>query len=92
MQTNFPQTPITIIRLAEVMKRTGLPKSSVYEQIKLKQLTTPVPIGLRRVGWPSFEIDEINRTLIGGADTKEIQNLVVKLIEQRQHILSGVKS
>ena len=73
------------------MRRTGLPKSSIYEQIKLKQLTTPVPIGLRRVGWPSFEIDEINKALISGADNQTIKKLVTQLTHDRQLLCEGDK-
>jgi prophage regulatory protein len=86
MQTNIQQEPVIFIRLPEVMKRTGLPKSSTYEKIKNKEITTPIAIGARRVAWPAYEIDEINRALISGLDSTAIKKLVVKLIEQRKTI------
>jgi len=92
MQANFQQLPITIIRLSDVMIRTGLPKSSVYEKIKNKELPPPIAIGLRRVGWPSFEIDEINRTLISGADTQSIKDLVNQLTDARKSLVKDVQS
>lgn len=95
MQTSFQQIPLTIIRITDVMARTGLPKSSVYEKIKNKELTKPVSIGLKRVGWPAYEIDEIdeiNRALISGADTQSIKHLVNQLTDARQNFFSGVLS
>ncbi|MFT7109666.1 MAG: prophage regulatory protein [Psychrobacter glaciei] len=86
MQTNFQQVPVTIIRLTDVMIRTGLPKSSVYEKIKNKEITPPIAIGARRVAWPAYEIDEINRALIAGLDSQAIKTLVAKLTEQRKTI------
>ena len=86
MQEHYNQIPVTIIRLTDVMTRTGLPKSSVYEKIKNKEITSPIAIGSRRVGWPSYEIDAINKALIAGAELKEIKTLVAKLTEERQII------
>jgi predicted DNA-binding transcriptional regulator AlpA len=90
MQTNVQKSPITIIRLKEAMVRTGLPKSSFYEKIKNKEITQPVSIGFRRVGWPSYEIDEINRALISGANTQTIQKLVIQLTGDRQNLNGGL--
>jgi len=92
MRTNFEQVPVTIIRITDVMIRTGLPKSSVYEKVKNKEITPPIAIGARRVGWPSFEIDEINMALIAGLDSKAIKKLVVKLTEQRQNVNGELSS
>jgi prophage regulatory protein len=89
MQTNIQQKSITILRLIDVMIRTGLPKSSVYEKVKNQEITPPIAIGLRRVGWPSFEIDVINRALIAGLDSTEIKKLVAKLTEQRKKIMGA---
>jgi len=84
MQIKPQEAPTLILRITDVMLRTGLPKSSVYEKVKNNEITKPVSIGLKRVGWPSYEIDEINKALIAGADPKAIKNLVAKLTEQRQ--------
>jgi predicted DNA-binding transcriptional regulator AlpA len=92
MQTNFQQVPVTIIRLTDVMIRTGLPKSSVYEKIKNKEITKPVQIGIKRVGWPAYEIDEINKALISGADTQSIKDLVNQLTDGRKNLVNGVQS
>lgn len=46
-----------ILRLPEVMARTGLRKSSIYNAIKAGQFPSHVALGLRAVGWRSSEID-----------------------------------
>ena len=89
MQTNFQKSPITILRLNDVMIRTGLPKSSVYEKIKNNEIPKPISIGLKRVGWPSYEIDEINKALISGADPTAIKTLVSRLTSEREPSLGG---
>jgi len=92
MRANFQNEPVAIIRLSDVIIRTGLPKSSVYEKIKNEELTKPVPIGIKHVGWPSYEIDEINRALISGANTQSIKHLVIQLTEARKNLVNGVPS
>lgn len=47
----------SIIRIREVMQRTGLPKSTLYEQVKKERFPKPINIGERSVGWISCEID-----------------------------------
>lgn len=92
MQVKPQEEPTLILRINDVMIRTGLPKSSVYEKVKKEEITAPIPIGTRRVGWPSFEIDEINKALIAGADTQTIKLLVKQLTDARQNLFSGVVS
>ena len=46
-----------ILRLREVMARTGLGRSMVYELIGKKQFPTPINLGVRAVGWLASEID-----------------------------------
>lgn len=47
-----------IIRLSEVVSRTGLSASSIYEMIADKRFPRQVPLGKRSVGWSQAEIDE----------------------------------
>ena len=76
--------PLRILRIKEVLFRRGLPKATFYEQVKNQLMTPPVSLGLRSVGWPEYEVDEINRALISGASTAQIKKLVCELTEQRQ--------
>jgi prophage regulatory protein len=82
--TRTETKPFRILRISEVLVRRGLPKSTFYEQVKNQLMTPPVSLGLRSVGWPEYEVDEINRALISGASIEQIKQLVCELTEQPQ--------
>jgi prophage regulatory protein len=46
-----------IIRLPEVMSKTGRSRSSIYADIKDEVFPAPISIGLRAVGWVDSEIN-----------------------------------
>ncbi|MFA6279541.1 MAG: AlpA family transcriptional regulator [Bdellovibrionales bacterium] len=46
-----------IIRLREVLDRTGLSRSMAYDLIEKEQFPRPVSLGARAVGWLSSQID-----------------------------------
>lgn len=46
----------TIYRLPEVMARTGLSRSSIYEQIRKGKFPSQINLGPRAVGWIESEI------------------------------------
>jgi prophage regulatory protein len=52
--------PNQILRLSEVCKRTGLSRSTIYENLKNDPCSFPQPIrlGKRAVGWIEKEVDE----------------------------------
>lgn len=89
MQTKHQSGTVLLLRINDVMSRTGLPKSSVYEKIKNKEITPPVAIGPRKVAWPSYEIDEINRALISGFNNIQIKALVSRLTSERKQSVGG---
>jgi prophage regulatory protein len=45
-----------ILRLPEVVERTGLPVSSIYEQMNTGTFPRSVSIGTRAVGWVEDEV------------------------------------
>jgi prophage regulatory protein len=47
-----------ILRLPEVMTRTGLSRSTIYLRISQGAFPTPVSLGGRAVGWIEEEIQE----------------------------------
>lgn len=47
-----------IIKLKEVLNKTGIGRSTLYNLIKISQFPKPVILGLRAVGWLESEIDE----------------------------------
>ena len=50
--------PHRLLRLNELKQRTGLSKSSIYNQIADGIFPQPVPIGTRAVAWVEDEIQE----------------------------------
>ena len=47
-----------IIKLKEVLNKTGLGRSTLYNLIGASQFPKPIPLGLRAVGWLESEIEE----------------------------------
>ncbi|KAB2879759.1 AlpA family transcriptional regulator [bacterium] len=47
----------TILRLPTVMKRTGLPKSTLYKMVRAKQFPQPIRLSTRSVGWVEGDVD-----------------------------------
>lgn len=45
-----------ILKLGEVMKRTGLSRSTIYAAIQQKTFPQQVPLGKHAVGWIEQEI------------------------------------
>jgi len=50
--------PIRFLRLPEVMKRTGLSRSTIYVRLAEGRFPRPVALGGRAVGWIEAEIGE----------------------------------
>jgi len=54
-----------ILRLPEVIKRSGLSKSSIYTFMETSQFPKSVSLGMRSVGWLETEINDwINQRVI----------------------------
>lgn len=45
-----------IIRLPEVMKTTGLARSTIYKKITEKTFPNQIPLGAKSVGWLETDI------------------------------------
>jgi prophage regulatory protein len=46
-----------IVRISDVVAQTGLPRSSLYAQVKLGRFPKPVKLGARSVGWRVQDIE-----------------------------------
>lgn len=75
-----------ILRLKEVMARTGKRKSSTYRDVEKGFLSPPVQIGARAVGWPDNEIDAVIAARIAGRTNDELRELVAALVEARKEV------
>ena len=49
--------PKQIYRFPEVMKLTGLSRSSIYLAVSKEEFPKPIKIGRRAVGWPNDVIE-----------------------------------
>ena len=48
----------TILRLPDVMTRTGLSRSSIYKRVNQDRFPKSISLGGRAIGWIEAEIDE----------------------------------
>lgn len=55
---------LRILRLKQVLERTGKSRSSVYKDMAEKRFPACIHIGPRSVGWIEAEIDSHNQKLI----------------------------
>lgn len=57
-------SPQTILRLKEVLQRTGLSRATIYTRIKKGEFPHQVSLGTRSVGWLKREVEDwINRRI-----------------------------
>ena len=49
---------VRVLRLPEVMARTGLSRSTIYVRLEQGLFPRPVSLGGRAVGWIESEVDE----------------------------------
>jgi prophage regulatory protein len=47
-----------ILRLPEVIAKTGIARSTIYTKIAERQFPQPIQLGSRSVGWLETEIDQ----------------------------------
>ena len=57
-ETQIDAKPVRIIRPPEVLVRTGLSRSSVYERMKDKTFPAAIGLGGRSVGWLESEVTD----------------------------------
>jgi prophage regulatory protein len=76
---------IKIQKLHLCINQLGISRSTFLSQVNGGLVTKPVKVGLRAVGWPSNEIEEILEARIAGNSYEEIKELVVKLENERKN-------
>ena len=55
---NMVTTAKTISRLPEVMARTGISRSSIYDKMGRGEFPLSIKLGPRAVGWDADEVNE----------------------------------
>ena len=58
MDAPTEQSQLTLVRLDEVIRRTGLGRSAIYAQIKEGKFPAPIKLGERASGWIEAEITD----------------------------------
>jgi prophage regulatory protein len=58
MNAPAEQSQLTLVRLDEVIRRTGLGRSAIYAKIKEGKFPGPIKLGERASGWISSELTE----------------------------------
>ncbi len=51
-------SPSRILRLPEVVKRTGLPRASIYQQMAQGCFPKPIALSVRSRGWIESEVKD----------------------------------
>lgn len=51
-------TAHSLLRLPDVMRKTGLSRSTIYDRIQKEIFPSPISLGDRAVGWVESEINE----------------------------------
>ncbi|WP_102945710.1 AlpA family transcriptional regulator [Stenotrophomonas sp. VV52] len=65
--TNIAQAPRRLLRLKQVLDRTGLPKSTIYSRISAGTFPKQVPVGCS-VRWVESEIEAWIQALVDERD------------------------
>lgn len=63
--------PTQILRLPQVLERTGLSESTTYAMMARGHFPRPIKLGQRAVGWPSEVIDAWIAARIASDDGEE---------------------
>jgi prophage regulatory protein len=69
--------PVVLLRLPEVMKRTGLGRTTIYKLVGQRKFPAPVQLSGRAVGWRAEQIDDWSRTRPTAEFAADIQPRVV---------------
>lgn len=62
---------LRILRLSDVIKKTGIPKSSLYSKIAKGEFPKPINLSVRSVGWLEEEIHDWILSRISKGDSNE---------------------
>jgi prophage regulatory protein len=78
-----------ILRLPEILRRTGDSRSTLY--LRIQQGTWPplIATGPRSRGQPDDEVEQLNAARIAGRTKEEIQALVLRLVAARKSADQG---
>lgn len=70
MTRAYLQDAVTLLRLRDVCRRTGLSRSEIYRRVTSHQFPAPVKVGERASAWPEHEITAWCEARIAARDAK----------------------
>lgn len=73
-----------LLRLPDVMRKTGHARSTVYLLVERGLLPRAVKISERASAWPEGELEAINAARIAGKSDNDIRQLVADLERRRR--------
>lgn len=85
--------PSALLRPADLLALLSYKsQTTVWLQVKSKELPEPIKLGRRAVAWHAREIEAVVAARAAGASTEEIQALVVDLTAARQAAWQRVRA
>lgn len=73
-----------MVRLPELIKKTGLKRATIYKKIKQGLFPAPVKIGPKTSVWVEAEVDRVLHSYISGADEVQIKQVVSEILRSRK--------
>ncbi len=80
-----PIQAVSLLRLTQVLKRTGRSRSTTYKLIAEGLWPRGVSVGARAVAWPSNEVDRLVNAYILGWNEDRIRAEVRAMVLARKH-------
>ena len=72
-----------LLRLPEVLKLSGLCRSSLYSYIQKGLWPKPIRIGFRSVAWIESEVLSVNQARVLGKSNDKIKIMIFELYQKR---------
>ena len=82
MTTNQINTS-TLLRMPDVIKRTGFSKTTIYNKINEGIFPQRIRVGLRAMAFIGSELDAYLNALIQGKSNEQIKVLITELVSKR---------
>lgn len=65
------RTGIRILRIADVVRKTGMSRSTIYQRLRSRDFPAPVELGPRAVGFVEQEVEGFLSDLVRQRDQRE---------------------
>ena len=80
----------SILRLPDVLRRTGLSRSSIYSLIERGAFPQSVRLGARAVGWTDQSIDDWISARIAQRDAERVREAPMAQVAPTQSIVTTI--